>query len=146
MSSNNNGGSTDYYKINRKWKDAMDIVEARNMNYSQGNIFKVAFTFNIGRHSGTDYERELNKIVYFAERELARIKLLNIKCEKPAYQKHHRSPDDDTICVCGKSLLLTGSCPEVSGVEQHGMSLVHKHLCICGSKLNDDGICVELDD
>ena len=43
------------------------------MNYNQGNIFKSAFCFNVGRHDGTDYERELNKIVYFAERELKRI-------------------------------------------------------------------------
>ena len=115
MSSNNNGGSTDYYKINRKWKDAMDIVEARNMNYSQGNIFKVAFTFNIGRHSGTDYERELNKIVYFAERELARIKLLNIKCEKakPAYQKHYQVKNTNK-CICGEQLNDDNICPEVA--------------------------------
>ena len=84
-SAENNGGSTSYYKMNRKWKDAMDVVEARSMNYSQGNIFKVAFTFNIGRHDGTHYERELNKIVYFANRELERIKqekiLKDIPCK-----------------------------------------------------------------
>ncbi len=81
MSSNNNGGSTDYYKLKRSWKDAMDIIEHNQMNYSQGNIFKVAFTFNVGRHSGTDYERELNKIIYFAKRELERIKR-NAELEK----------------------------------------------------------------
>ncbi len=83
MSSINNGGSTDYYKLKRKWKDAMDIIEDRAMNYSQGNIFKVAMTFNIGRHEGTDYERELNKIIYFANRELERIKQIKILEEIP---------------------------------------------------------------
>ena len=72
--STNNGGSTDYYKLKRHWKDAMDVIENNDMNYAQGNIFKVAFTFNIGRHEGTTYERELNKIIYFAKRELERIK------------------------------------------------------------------------
>lgn len=70
----NNGGSTDYYKLKQEWKDCADIMEDRAMNYNQGNIFKSAFCFNVGRHNGTDYERELNKIIYFAERELKRIK------------------------------------------------------------------------
>ena len=69
----NNGGSTDYYKI-LDYKDLQDIIEARNMNFAQGNILKAAFCFNVGRHEGTSYERELNKIIYFAERELKRIK------------------------------------------------------------------------
>ena len=69
----NNGGETDYYKIKDSWNTAQDIIEDREMNYAQGNIFKVAFTFNTGRHSGTDYERELNKIIYFAKRELGKL-------------------------------------------------------------------------
>ena len=70
----NNGGFTDYYKLDPSWKYAQDIIEARNMNFAQGNIFKVAFTFNTGRHEATTYERELNKIIWFAQRELDRIK------------------------------------------------------------------------
>lgn len=69
----NNGGSTDYYKLNPSWKDASDIIEDRNMTFSQGNIFKAAFTFNVGRHEGTDELREINKIIYFAERRKAEI-------------------------------------------------------------------------
>ena len=70
----NNGGSTDYYKIKSEWKDLQDIIEDRNMSYSQANILKVAFTFNVGRHEGTDAIRDLNKIIYFAQRELNRLK------------------------------------------------------------------------
>lgn len=76
-SSVNNGGETDYYKIEENWTTFQDVIEAREMSYAQGNIFKVACTFNIGRHEATDYERELNKIVYFAERELKRIKKID---------------------------------------------------------------------
>jgi len=65
----NNGGSTDYYKLDPEWREASDIIEARNMNYNQGNIFKAAMTFNIGRHQGTDELRDLNKIIFFAERQ-----------------------------------------------------------------------------
>jgi len=71
--SDNNGGSTDYYKFQEDWNECLDIIEGREMNYAQGNIMKVAFTFNVGRHDGTDYERELNKIIFFAQRELERI-------------------------------------------------------------------------
>ena len=70
----NNGGSTDYYKFKENWKECADIIEDRKMNYNQGNIFKASFCFNIGRHDGTSYERELNKIVYFANRELEGLK------------------------------------------------------------------------
>lgn len=74
MSDKNNGGTTDYYKIKSEWVIAQDIIEDRNMNFAQGNIFKVAITFNVGRHDSTNYERELNKIKWFANRELERIK------------------------------------------------------------------------
>lgn len=67
----NNGGTTDYYQLDPSWKQAQDIIEARGMNFSQGNILKAAFCFNVARHNGTDYERELRKIIWFAERELA---------------------------------------------------------------------------
>ena len=73
----NNGGSTDYYKFKENWKECQDIIEHRDMNFSQGNIFKSAFCFNICRHNATDYTRELNKIIYFANRELERIKNAN---------------------------------------------------------------------
>lgn len=70
---NNNGGDTDYYRIKPEWKMAQDIIEDRQMNYAQGNIFKVAYCFNIGRHNATDYLRELNKCKWFLEREINRI-------------------------------------------------------------------------
>ncbi|MGJ0332504.1 hypothetical protein NG752_00585 [Aliarcobacter cryaerophilus] len=72
--SRNNGGKTDYYAIHPNWKMAQDIIEARGMNFAQGNIFKSSFCFNTGRHDATDYERELNKIMYFCKREKKRLK------------------------------------------------------------------------
>lgn len=69
----NNGGSTDYYQFEEEWVECADVIEARKMNYNQGNIFKASFCFNQGRHQGTDALRELNKIVYFANREIKRI-------------------------------------------------------------------------
>ena len=67
------GGSTSYYKLDPSWTDLQDIIEAHNLNYAQANILKVAYTINVGRHSGTDYIRDLNKLIWFANRELKRI-------------------------------------------------------------------------
>jgi len=74
VSSHNNGGKTDYYDFDDDWKQCQDVIEGRNMNFSQGNIFKACFCFNTERHKGTSYERELNKIIFFAQKELGRIK------------------------------------------------------------------------
>ena len=77
MSPDNNGGSTDYYKIDPSWKYLQDVIEDRDLNFSQGNILKAAFTFNVGRHEASNYERELNKIIWFAQRELSRLEASN---------------------------------------------------------------------
>ena len=71
--SQNNGGSTDYYKFKPHWTDCQDIIEDRGMNFAQGNIFKAGFCFNIERHNATNYLRELYKIRWFCDREIARV-------------------------------------------------------------------------
>ena len=73
-SSINNGGKTDYYQVPDWVKDFDDFAEWRGLNGFQFNIGKVFWTFNTGRHSGTDYERDLNKIIHYANREKKRIK------------------------------------------------------------------------
>lgn len=85
--SENNGGATNYYKLKPNWKMAQDIIEDRKMNFSQGNIFKAAFAFNIGRHKASSYERELNKIIYFAQREL---EMLKQNQEHQEHQEHRK--------------------------------------------------------
>jgi hypothetical protein len=71
----NNGGPTDYYDFKATWVCCQDIIEDREMNFSQGNILKSAFCFNVERHDGTNYRRELNKIIFFAHRELKMLSL-----------------------------------------------------------------------
>lgn len=73
----NNGGKTDYYQLKNapfQINDFDDFAEWRGLNGSQFNMGKVMWTFNTGRHSGTDYERDLNKIIHYANRELLRLK------------------------------------------------------------------------
>lgn len=84
----NNGGKTDYYQLDScpfQIHDFDDFAEWRNLNGFQFNIGKVVWTFNIGRHNGTDYIRDLNKIIHYAQRELKRVKRqqeMNIDSEK----------------------------------------------------------------
>lgn len=73
----NNGGKTDYYQLDIapfQIKDFDDFAEWRGMNGNQFNMGKVMWAFNVGRHNGTDYERDLNNIIHYAQRELLRIK------------------------------------------------------------------------
>lgn len=76
----NDGKKTNYYQLSFapfEIKDADDFAEWREMNFFQGNILKAAWTFNVGRHSGTDALRDINKIIHYAERE--RDRLLKLK-------------------------------------------------------------------
>ncbi len=63
----NNGGSTDYYKLPPGAKDLQDLIEFKKMNFSQGNIFKA--TYRLGAKN-SDLEYDLNKIIWFAQRML----------------------------------------------------------------------------
>lgn len=74
MSKKNNGGKTDYYKVPKKSKTLNDLIEHKNMNFAQGNMFKAVYCLADGRHEGTTTERELNKIIYYANREKKRLK------------------------------------------------------------------------
>jgi hypothetical protein len=71
MDSQNNGGSTDYYALPSDATDLQDLIEHRDMNFAQGNIFKAIYRANQEHHSS--YERDLNKIIWYACRELGRL-------------------------------------------------------------------------
>jgi len=76
----NNGGKTDYYQLPRDGsiRDFDDFAEWRGFNGNQFNIGKVFWTFNTGRHSGTDYVRDLNKIIHYSNREKNRVLKLGV--------------------------------------------------------------------
>jgi hypothetical protein len=72
----NNGGKTDYYQIESApfpINDFDDFAEWRKLNGFQFNMGKVMWTFNVGRHNGTDYIRDLNKVIHYANREKKRV-------------------------------------------------------------------------
>jgi len=65
------GGSTPkQYQLPDNAKELQDLIEFRNMNFATGNIFKAIY--RLGTKNEPEYE--LNKIIWFANRELKRIK------------------------------------------------------------------------
>ena len=66
------GSSADYYKLPRSCKQLQDLIAFRNMNAQMGEIFRATFRYGIVPHSPK--ERDLKKIIYYAQAELARLK------------------------------------------------------------------------
>jgi len=73
-SAKNNGGSTDYYRLpssaRKQGSMIQDLIEHKDMNFAIGNIFKATYRLGEGDN---DIIRDLNKIKWFANREIARI-------------------------------------------------------------------------
>jgi hypothetical protein len=65
------GWSSSYYELPPDAKEVQDLIEHRNMNFAVGNIFKAAY--RLGNKKGTDRAYDLRKIIWFAERELAKL-------------------------------------------------------------------------
>jgi len=71
--SSSDGGSTSYYEL-PMWADELgDLIEYKNMNFNRGNIFKAAY--RLGDKEGSSELYDLRKIVWFAEREIARLEM-----------------------------------------------------------------------
>ena len=66
------GGSTpSQYGLPPHAKELQDLIEYRKMNFAIGNIFKAAYRY--GNCSHSNQLRDLRKIIWFAQRELALI-------------------------------------------------------------------------
>jgi hypothetical protein len=64
------GSNPEKYGLPDGARDLQDLVEYRAMNFSVGNIFKAAYRLGVCDHS--DRRRDLEKIMWFAQRELDR--------------------------------------------------------------------------
>ena len=67
---NNNGGDTDYYKVPFGASMLQDLIEYKDMSWNQANIFKAAYRLG---DSHSSVERDLNKIIWFANRMLQQL-------------------------------------------------------------------------
>lgn len=64
--STSDGSSAVYYEFPEDSRELIDLMEHKNMGYSQGNIFKASY--RLGDKMGTTILYDLNKIIYFATR------------------------------------------------------------------------------
>ena len=66
------GGSTpSQYRFPEGFREVQDLIEHRDMNFAIGNIFKACYRMHNCVHSDAIYD--LNKILWFAQRELDRV-------------------------------------------------------------------------
>jgi len=65
------GGSTPHqYGLPEGATELQDLIEHRRMNFAMGNIFKACYRAGTCSHSSR--QRDLRKIIWFAQRELDR--------------------------------------------------------------------------
>ena len=78
------GGSTpSQYALPTDAIELQDLIEYREMNFAIGNIFKACY--RLGHKSNVSKEYDLNKIIYFAQRELQRVQSLNGTLKQPKW-------------------------------------------------------------
>lgn len=68
------GSSSDYYKLPPGAIEIQDLVEFKNMNFAVANIFKAAY--RLGQKAGNDDLYDIRKILWYANREKARLEKL----------------------------------------------------------------------
>jgi hypothetical protein len=76
----NNGGKTDYYDVPAGAETLADLIEYKDMAFWRGEIFKACY--RIGGKDNTTEIRELNKIIYNANRRLRAIEKLKEEHEQ----------------------------------------------------------------
>ena len=73
----NNGGRTNYYDIPEGAKTLNDLIEHKDMRFWQGECMKAIYALTDraarARDGSSSEERELNKIIYYANRRLAQL-------------------------------------------------------------------------
>ena len=78
MSKANGGSTPEQYALPENAKELQDLIEYRKMNFAKGNIFKACW-----RDKHDDELYDINKIIWFAEREKARILRERVLAETP---------------------------------------------------------------
>ena len=61
------GGSSDYYKVPEGTRDVDDLITHKKLPWRIANIFKACYRWD--EKEGNDALYEINKILWFAERE-----------------------------------------------------------------------------
>lgn len=72
LKTQSDGWCSDYYVLPPDAKEMQDLIEHRDMNFAMGNIFKACYRY--GHKANTSQEYDLNKIIWYATRELKRVR------------------------------------------------------------------------
>ena len=116
------GGSTpEQYGIPEGATELQDLIEYRDMNFAQGNIFKACY--RLGTKNNDLYE--MNKIYWFAKRERERI----ANCE-PTYDSSDSINRllENVSAVCLHSV----SAPELQAIDGAIDSLIEARMKLAG--------------
>ena len=71
----NDGSKNSFYSIPEWVKDCDDLADYLGLDFFQGNILKSIWGISKGnRHSGTNKERDLNKIIHYASKSKEKLK------------------------------------------------------------------------
>ncbi len=107
-STHNNGGTTDYYAIPEGATTLQDLIEHKGMDFAIGNVFKACY--RLGEKGEDTVMYDLNKIIYYAQRELNRIGNGNTKRDsgRNSYRSNCPSCHKEIVVDMGKD---TDSCP-----------------------------------
>lgn len=65
------GWRSDYYDLPDGADGLQDLIEFKNMNFARANIFKAAY--RLGEKQGTTELYDIDKILWYAQREKARL-------------------------------------------------------------------------
>jgi hypothetical protein len=68
------GSSADYYKLPADAWQLQDLISYRDMNAQMGEIFRATYRYGLASHS--DKMRDINKILFYAQAEKARLEKL----------------------------------------------------------------------
>lgn len=65
------GSTASYYRLPKGCRELQDLISHRNMNAQIGEIFRACYRIGQGTHSPTI--RDVRKIIFYAQAELARL-------------------------------------------------------------------------
>lgn len=65
------GSTASYYTLPEGCSELQDLISYRDMNAQMGEIFRA--TYRYGRVKHSDRARDLKKIIFYAQAELARL-------------------------------------------------------------------------
>jgi hypothetical protein len=117
----NTGWSSSYYELPPGATELQDLIEHREMNFAVGNIFKACY--RLGMKPGADAVYDLEKVIWFAQRELAR--------HKAALTKYPFACAGPLLNARGEVSVFDGLIKRTEGWPSPRCSKCQKQICTC---------------